>query len=245
MEFKAQVKKILPLIMLIDTSSSMFGCMDELNTSTREMIETLKRQESLRAEIHISFITFGKDGARLQTPLTPVSSIEFEDFIEGGMTPLGGALRIAKEMVEDRNIVPSNSYRPTVIMLSDGGPNDVWEEPFRSFIEEGRSKKCERMSLGIGQGYIYKILEKFSSNGKVFEAKDASNIVDFFKFVTMTMKEKSISSNPNKSTVDPSKFMDEVFGAGEKIVRDKNEDSKEDVFSFSDENEGIKEYFNL
>ena len=231
MEFKAQAKKVLPLIMLVDTSGSMYGCMDELNTAARDMIEALRNQESFRAEIHISFITYGKDGARLHTPLTPISSIEFEDFESGGMTPLGEALKIAKEMIENKEIIPSNSYRPTVIMLSDGLPNDNWEEPLRTFIEEGRSKKCERMSLGIGQGYVYEILKNFSSNEKVFEAKDASNIVDFFKFVTMSIKEKSISSNPNKNTVDSSKFMSEV---GEKIVKDKNE---EDILSSSDKNE--------
>ena len=141
MEFIAQPKRVLPLILLADTSSSMREWMGELNTAIRDMLGTLKEQESLKAEIHISFITFGNGGANLHTALTPVSNIEFNNFTEGGMTPLGGALRIAKEIVENREIIPSKSYAPIILLLSDGGPNDDgWEDEMHRFINDGRSK---------------------------------------------------------------------------------------------------------
>ena len=78
MEFTSQPKRVLPLILLADTSSSMNSCIGELNTAIRDMLGTLKEQESLKAEIYISFITFGKGGANLHTALTPVSDIEFK-----------------------------------------------------------------------------------------------------------------------------------------------------------------------
>ena len=53
MEFTAQPKRVLPLILLADTSSSMREWMRELNTAIRDMLGTLKEQESLKAEIHI------------------------------------------------------------------------------------------------------------------------------------------------------------------------------------------------
>ena len=198
MEFIAQPKRVLPLILLADTSSSMREWMGELNTAIRDMLGTLKEQESLKAEIHISFITFGNGGANLHTALTPVSNIEFNNFTEGGMTPLGGALRIAKEIVENREIIPSKSYAPIILLLSDGGPNDDgWEDEMHRFINDGRSKKCMRMSLGIGRDYDYDVLKSFSSSGEVYEAKDSTNIIDFFKFMTMTIKEKTLSTDFN------------------------------------------------
>lgn len=234
MEFKSQKKKILPLILLVDTSGSMSGCIEELNGAAKEMIEELAKQESLRAEIHVAVITFGGSSAKLHLSLSPVSEVKLENFEADGMTPLGGALRIAKEMIEDRNQITSNSYKPMVILMSDGAPNDNWEEPLRLFIEEGRSKKCERLSLGIGLGYVYEILESFSSNKKVFEAKDARNIVEFFKFVTMTVKEKSISSNPNKSpenSIFDTLLKKERESAGKDLVEDSKE-NYEDLFNF-------------
>ena len=218
MEFTAQPKRVLPLILLTDTSSSMREWMGELNTAIRDMLGTLKEQESLKAEIHISFITFGNGGANLHTALTPVSNIEFNDFTEGGMTPLGGALRIAKEMVENREIIPSKSYAPIILLLSDGAPNDNgWENEMYRFINDGRSKKCMRMSLGIGKDYDYDVLKSFSSNGEVYEAKDSTNILDFFKFMTMTIKEKTLSTDFNA--------MDFIKGLNEdykKIVKDRD-----------------------
>ena len=218
MEFIAQPKRVLPLILLADTSSSMREWMGELNTAIRDMLGTLKEQESLKAEIHISFITFGNGGASLHTTLTPVSNIEFNNFTEGGMTPLGGALRIAKEIVENREIIPSKSYAPIILLLSDGGPNDDgWEDEMHRFINDGRSKKCMRMSLGIGRDYDYDVLKSFSSSGEVYEAKDSTNIIDFFKFMTMTIKEKTLSTDFNAT--DFIKGINEDY---KKIVKDRD-----------------------
>ena len=218
MEFTAQPKRVLPLILLADTSSSMREWMGELNTAIRDMLGTLKEQESLKAEIHISFITFGNGGAKLHTALTPVSNIEFNDFTEGGITPLGGALRIAKDMVENREIITSKSYAPIILLLSDGEPNDDgWEDEMHRFINDGRSKKCMRMSLGIGRDYDYDVLKSFSSSGEVYEAKDSTNIIDFFKFMTMTIKEKTLSTDFNAT--DFIKGINEDY---KKIVKDRD-----------------------
>ena len=81
MEFVAQPKRVLPLILLVDTSSSMSCCMEELNTAIRNMLEILKEQESLKAEVHVSFITFGNGGANLHIALRPIHNIEFKDFV--------------------------------------------------------------------------------------------------------------------------------------------------------------------
>ena len=218
MEFIAQPKRVLPLILLADTSDSMSNCIGELNMAIRDMLGTLKEQESLKAEIHISFITFGNGGAKLHTALTPVSNIEFNDFTEGGITPLGGALRIAKDMVENRDIIPSKSYAPIILLLSDGEPNDNgWENEMHRFINDGRSKKCMRMSLGIGRDYDYDVLKSFSSNGEVYEAKNSTNILDFFKFMTMTIKEKTLSTDFNAT--DFIKGINEDY---KKIVKDRD-----------------------
>lgn len=224
MEFKSQKKKILPLILLLDVSSSMGGDIIELNRASREMIEELAKQESLKAEVHVCIITFGGNSAKVHQPLVPVTQIKLEEFQASGTTPLGGALKIAKGIVEDRNQITSDSYRPMVVLMSDGEPNDFgWEEALRNFVEEGRSKKCERLALGIREGYDIKMLKKFSSDGEIYEAKNAKDLVDFFKFVTMTIKEKSISSNPSKTAENnllKSLLRENEKATGKKIIED-------------------------
>lgn len=236
MEFKAQKKKTLPLILLLDISGSMRNCIAELNRATKEMVEELTKQESLKAEINLCIVTFGGNSAILHQSLVPVAQVQLEEFQASGMTPLGGALRIAKDIVEDRNQIPSDSYRPMVVLMSDGGPNDFgWEEALRTFIEDGRSKKCERLALGIGNEYDEEVLKQFSSEGKTYEAKDAKDLVEFFHFVTMTIKEKSISSNPSKTPENSllkSLLKESEKGKGEKLVKDDLDDDLKELMKF-------------
>ena len=74
------------------------------------------------------------------------------------------------------------------------------------------------MSLGIGKDYDYGVLKEFPSNGKVYEAKDSGNIIDFFKFMTMTIKEKTISKDIN---LDSEVFLNSINESFEKIAKDK------------------------
>ena len=40
------------------------------------------------------------------------------------MTPMGTALKMAKDMIDDKQETPSRIYRPAVVLVSDGAPND-------------------------------------------------------------------------------------------------------------------------
>ncbi|MGL4862094.1 MAG: vWA domain-containing protein [Cetobacterium sp.] len=238
MEFKAQKKQVLPVIFLIDNSGSMDGYMSYLNDSVNIMLNTLKNQEALRAEINVAFITFGTK-AELFTPLSSIYKISEVKFQANGLTPLGGALKIAKNLIEDREVIASNSFRPMIILLSDGYPTDDYEVNFNDFINQGRSQKCERISLGIGDSYDNEMLKKFSTEGQVFEAKDASKLIDFFKFITMTLKDKSISLNPNRTPM--THLENYKKSSSKKLVEDKekvenyeNAEHKNDEYSIFD-----------
>ena len=112
---------------------------------------------------------------------------------------MGTALLMAKDLIEDKEIIPSKGYRPAVVLVSDGAPNDDWQQPMENFISNGRSSKCERFAMAIGTTQEDPVLNKFLSGteNKVFLASDASKIRDFFKFVTMSVSVRSRSQNPN------------------------------------------------
>ena len=104
-------------------------------------------------------------------------------------------------MRENKEIITSRTYRPTVVLVSDGMPNDSWEDAIDLFKNDGRSAKCYRMAMGIGveEGTTeHKVLENFISNEeRVYSAEDASNIRKFFKYVTMSVTSRTRSQNPN------------------------------------------------
>lgn len=196
--------KPLPVVLLLDTSSSMNAGGEqskiaELDSAVREMIKDFAHEEQLETEIQVSVITFGYEGVKLALPYTNASKVEMKKLEAQGNTPMGTALRMAKDMIEDKETTPSRAYRPLVILCSDGEPNDDWQEPMDKFIKDGRSSKCDRMAMAIGSDANEVVLKRFieGTENPLFYAKDASSMHKFFKFVTMSVATRSHSQNPN------------------------------------------------
>ena len=190
----------LPVILLLDRSGSMSGeKISTLNSSVNEMIESFKTAGGGEVDINLAVISFGDDGATYDLKLQSAKEITNINLQANGMTPMGAALRMAKDLIEDKETIPSKGYRPTVVLVSDGEPNDSWEQPMQDFISNGRSSKCERFAMAIGTSQDDPVLNKFLSGteNKVFLASEASKIRDFFKFVTMSVSVRSRSQNPN------------------------------------------------
>ena len=199
-KFTAPKAKPLPVILLLDVSGSMMSGekIRNVNDAVRDMLNTFSDTENGETEIHVAIITFGSQ-VKLHQPLASASAIHWQDLSADGMTPLGTALQMAKAMIEDKDVVPSRAYRPTVVLISDGGPNDAWEQPLHAFINEGRSAKCDRMAMAIGAGADEAVLGKFieGTPNKLFYAENAKQLRDFFKFVTMSVTIRTKSQMPN------------------------------------------------
>lgn len=205
-DYVYQTARTLPVILLLDSSGSMKekNRIGVMNHAVREMLESFKNSSNPIASISVSIITFSGTAARIHLPLTTVDELDLDalqDMVANGNTPMGGAITQAKAMIEDKAQIPSRAYRPTVVLVSDGKPNDPWEEPLRAFKEEGRSAKCYRMAMGIevepgSDGY--KVLESFASDAEqVFDGKDAAEIGKFFQYVTMSTTARIKSGDPN------------------------------------------------
>lgn len=214
----------LPIILLLDTSGSMDGHrIDALNSAVKDMINSFSEQDSIRAEIQVAIITFGAE-VKLHTDLTPARNIHWTDLTAMGMTPLGGALDLAKEIIEDKKKITSRSYRPTVIVVSDGMPNDNWVQSLENFMQ-GRSGKCDRWAMAIGDGANKELLKKFVNNDDeyVFEASDAYQIKKFFKVVTMSTLQLSKTGN-SKAQNDDFKAMFDIIDKYKEEEEEDNED---------------------
>ena len=199
-DFVVEEPKSIPVLLLLDTSCSMSGNnIDTLNKSVELMINSFKKAETMETFIKLSIITFGsKSGVDQHTELTEVSNISFSPLSVHGATPMGMAFKMAKAMIDDKDIFKGRDYRPTIILLSDGAPTDDWRGPLDDFVSTGRSSKCDRMAVSIG-GEGREPLDKFilGCENPLFYAEDASKLVDEFKKITMsvTMRTKSVNKN--------------------------------------------------
>lgn len=201
-KYNVPVAKKLPVILLLDISGSMTGeKIETLYDAVVDMVNKFVEEEVKETIIDVSIITFGQS-VDLHTPYTSVKELQangINRFRASGATPLGVALTMAKDMIEDRETTPSKIYRPAVVLVSDGQPNDSWKGALNSFINDGRSSKCQRFAIAIGNDVDREMLEKFTQNkDNVFFAEDAGDIVDCFQKFTMSVSVRAKSQNPNE-----------------------------------------------
>lgn len=197
--------KPLPVLLLLDVSGSMQGpYITELNKAVNIMINEFKTTVAKEISLQMSVITFSNN-ANVHIPMQSVENITWEDLSASGGTNLSSALDLAKSMIENKDIVPSRAYRPAVILVSDGYPNDYWQESMRVFIESGRTSKCDRMAMLIGEQRAVEVMNEFlkGSGNRLFYANDAKDISTFFKFVTMTTTARTLSKTPNTIVAMP------------------------------------------
>jgi uncharacterized protein YegL len=204
-KFQVQTARPLPIIVLADTSGSMSvdGNIEALNKGLKEMIQSFASESRLRAEIQVCVITFGGERAAVALPLTPAHQLTgFTPLTAEGMTPLGGALTLASEMIEDKECIPSRAYKPVIVLVSDGYPNDEWQGPFQRLVKGERSSKATRFAMAIGAEADENMLTAFANDPEapLFRAENARDIHRFFRAVTMSVSARSQSASPNQST---------------------------------------------
>jgi len=204
-QFVTNLKRPLPVFLLLDSSGSMAGeKVNALNTAVKQMVADFKGEKLSEVALQLSIITFG-GAAKIVTELVDINDYQFKAISANGGTPLGAALDLLATIINNKEKVTSKGYKPTIVLVSDGQPNDEgWEIKLDSFVSGSRTGKCERWSLAIGSDADKSMLKRFINNplDKVVEANGneaSTKIVDFFKLVTMTTTARAKSVNPNQS----------------------------------------------
>lgn len=217
--YVAREPRPLPIFILADTSGSMRGeKINELNLALREMLTALNEANDIRGKFQLAVIGFGGDVSLIQ-PLEDISGITLEEMIASGNTPMGQAFDTVSDMIEDRDVVSSRAYTPTIVLISDGLPTDDtsngnyfdWK-PLKRLHTAERTSKCQRLALGIGEDADIDMLRAFIDNPEVpvIKTQDASGITKFFRWVTMSTVARMQSVNPDdKSVIAPIFDMDD------------------------------------
>lgn len=200
--FAAPEPRPLPVIVLADTSGSMSvnGKIDALNEALKSMILSFGRESRLRAELQVGLITFGGEAAMAHVPLVGARRIEgVEALVAQGRTPMGSAFAMARQWLEDKDLIPSRAYRPVLVLVSDGAPTDDWEAPLEALKASERGQKATRFAMAIGADADRAMLRQFTDDleAQVFESDAARDIVRFFRAVTMSVVARSTSGSPN------------------------------------------------
>jgi uncharacterized protein YegL len=200
-DFTIREARPLPVIILADTSGSMseHGKIGALNRAVREMMDSFTGEDDSKASIHLAVVEFGGQSASIHQDFAPAAETEWQNMTAYGRTPMGGAFSVVRQMIEDPDVVPSKAYRPTIVLVSDGMPTDSWQGPLDKLLDSPRASKAFRFAMGIGPDADQSVLERFidGTEMKVFTADEATQIRDFFDFVTMSVTKRTQSANPD------------------------------------------------
>lgn len=201
-DFAAAKARPLPVIVLADASGSMSenGKIDVLNQALKEMVKTFATESRIKAEIQVGLITFGGDSAQMHLPLAPAHQIvNMQPIPAVGATPMGQAFALAKDVLEDHELIPSRAYRPVLILVSDGLPTDDWEREFQALQASERAQKATRFALAIGDDADEVVLGKFANDREapVFKTHQVRDIHRFFRAVTLSVTSRTASANPD------------------------------------------------
>ena len=177
-----------PIIFILDTSGSMSGYdIENLKNSLEQTIANL-RNHSMESKMKnlaemnsyayvtykIAIITFDSY-AKILMNYTDVDKINgLPNFKAFGGTNLDDALKHAKNIIENPAVTLEDWRNPSVILVTDGCPIGGYQKTLNNFITKGRSAKCNRYAIGIGDNYDKKMLTTFAHTS--IEAKNSSEL---------------------------------------------------------------------
>jgi uncharacterized protein YegL len=203
-DFVVAEARPVPLILLLDTSGSMSGQkIATLNTAIRELVQDLAANETPQGEVHLGIIEF--NGEVTVRPPQAISVFTPHEMQATGQTMMARAIDAARLMIEDRTLVPTRAYAPTIALVSDGQPSDDVGPAMDRLHASVRAGRATRVALAIGDDADIETLRRFVNNPEwpVIRAHEVAKIRNFFRWVSLSVQTRSKSRDPDRPAVAP------------------------------------------
>lgn len=195
----------LPVYFVIDVSESMVGePLKHVEDGLRTIISQLKKDPHALETVYISIIVFaGK--AKTLVPLTDIITFYPPKISIGAGTSYGSALKHLTQCintdVKQSTYEQKGDWKPIVFFMTDGNPTDdyvldlgLWEQKWKD--------KTNCIVVSIGNHVNTSIVKRISDNIISFDDSDADSYIEFFKWVTSSIKMQSQKVDSNDGDAD-------------------------------------------
>lgn len=185
-------------ILVLDTSTSMHGAkIDQLNMGLQVLSDELKKDALARVRVELMVITFGP--AEIAQSFTLARDFEPMVLEASDDTPLGEALELALEQLEERKQVYKSAgvayYRPWIFLITDGEPNDEWERASTKLKKAESSKKVAFFGVGV-DGADMEMLTELSERKPL--KLSGLKFAEMFQWLSGSLTSVSLSSVGDK-----------------------------------------------
>ena len=155
------------IAVIVDRSGSVENEKIPLEDSINLLMESFQRKYLENISLRLLLIILGKNDISIQEKNFKNISLEKIELKNDNIEEI-------LKMIEEK--FKNYEGDKKVILFSDGYFNDK-NNSFLNQKRENIEDKIERISVGIGEGYKKIILEKFSTNGIVFEYQDIYDLI--------------------------------------------------------------------
>ncbi len=194
-EFIENQENRCPVILVLDTSGSMQGApIQALNQGIQTFKEDVMRDHQALLSVETAIVTFGKNGAQKIQEFVGIDEFEPPTLPSGGLTPMGEAINMALDMMEERKQAYKQNgiqyYRPWVFLITDGVPTDDWQLAARRVQEAEDKRQALFFAVGV-EGADMNTLRLIANNPPVL--LNGLDFRDLFQWLSSSMKRVSSS----------------------------------------------------
>ncbi|MBW4518540.1 MAG: VWA domain-containing protein [Scytolyngbya sp. HA4215-MV1] len=192
-EFVENPENRCPVILLLDTSSSMSGQpIQELCRGVGVFKEDVQRDTKASLSVEVAIVTFGP--VKLVQDFVTIDQLTPPRLEADGFTPIGEAIEYAIDLLETRKEVYKNNgiqyYRPWIFTITDGAPTDSWHNASqRVRLGEADRKFCF-FAVGV-EGADMTTLSKIASPDRPPAKLNGIDFQPLFVWLSTSMKRVS------------------------------------------------------
>jgi uncharacterized protein YegL len=209
-EFAINPEPRCPVLLLLDTSSSMDGDpIRELNKGIQSFRNAVLQDSMAALRVEIGIVTFGP--VKLEQDFVTVDRFFPPSLIANGVTPMGDALEYGLSLVEDRKETYKSKgipyYRPWIFLITDGAPTDQdghlsdnWKPAAQRIQQAEESKKICFFSVAV-KGANIDTLKQVTPQSRPPMMLNGLNFDSLFVWLSKSVSRVS-SAQPGTGMID-------------------------------------------
>lgn len=194
-DFAVNQEPRCPVVLLLDNSGSMSGePIKQLNEGIAVFKKSVEQDTLAKLRVEVAIISFGpvvmcQDFVTINQFVPPLLNAE-------ELTPMGEAIEYALDLLENRKEDYNNSgiqyYRPWVFLITDGEPNDNWQNAAQRVRQGEKDKKFSFFAVGV-QGANMRILSQIAPTTRPPLMLNGLDFTSMFKWLSASVTQVSHS----------------------------------------------------